>query len=132
MRWRPLILAGAVLLAVSINAGSQEQKPAKSLTPEQQEKLKERDRLVNEAAKLQMAGKLAETITVVERAVTLHREALGKDDPGIIDLLTPLATLYGQRENFAAASGAGAPHGPANPKPTRNFVDSRGGRAGTA
>jgi CHAT domain-containing protein/Tfp pilus assembly protein PilF len=103
MRCRPLVLAGAVLLALSIDAGSQEPKATKPLTADQQEKLKERDHLAAEANKLQMAGKLAEAIAAMEKAAALHREVWGTDHPAAIGPLNFIADAHEARDEFAAA-----------------------------
>jgi len=84
-------------------AGSQEPKPARPFTAEQQEKLKERDRLVVEANRLQTAGKLVEAIAAMERSVALHRDVIGRDDLAVLKPLSFIAELHESREDFAAA-----------------------------
>lgn len=101
MRMLPLLLGGALLLAHS--AASQEPKPAKPLTAEQQGKLKERDRLVGEAYRLEDAGKLVEAIATMEKAVALHRDVLGRDDVAAIIPLQFIAEVHEARADFAAA-----------------------------
>jgi len=103
MRWRPLILAGAVLLGLSIEASSQQPKPAKPLTPEQQEKFKQSERLSDEVVKLFTAGKVAEGFATLEKSVALQREVLDPDDPALIFTLRRQALMYEMANNLAAA-----------------------------
>src|SRR5262245_6284658 len=83
-----------------------EPKPAPSLTPEQQARLKEADRLGAEAQQLWQAGKQVEAVAAWEKKVAIEREALGKAHPRVVGSLLSLARLQENRDDFAAARKA--------------------------
>jgi hypothetical protein len=80
-------------------------KPA-PLTAAQQERLKERDRLVAEVGKLRAAGKLAEAIAACANKLAIEREVYGNVHDEVAGSLEELAGLYEEREDFAAARTA--------------------------
>src|SRR5262249_27671722 len=77
--------------------------PAKALTPEQQQRLQERDRHAAEAEKLRQAGKLVEAIAAWEKKIAIERVVLGDRHEDLIVSLEELADLHEAREDFAAA-----------------------------
>jgi tetratricopeptide (TPR) repeat protein len=95
-------LLSAVLLLTHA-AVSQEPKAAKPLTAEQVAKLRECNQLWSAANKLVAAGKLDDALAAMEKAVTLHREALGRDDADDINPLQFIAEIQAARGDFAAA-----------------------------
>jgi tetratricopeptide (TPR) repeat protein len=83
------------------------QEPARSLSPsERQQRLRERDRYAQEAAKLAEEGKLAEAVTAAEKALALERQLFGDVHEEVVGSLQWIARLQEQREDFAAARRA--------------------------
>jgi CHAT domain-containing protein/Tfp pilus assembly protein PilF len=77
--------------------------PQPPLTPEQREKLKERDRLVEEANRLLSEGKLAEAIAVAEKVLAIERQLFGDRAAAVVASLQWLAHVHEQRQDFTAA-----------------------------
>src|SRR5262249_22363828 len=77
--------------------------PAKALTPEQHQRLQERDRYAAKAQKLRQAGKLVEAIAAWEQKIAIERAVLGDRHEDLIASLKELADLHEAREDFAAA-----------------------------
>jgi tetratricopeptide (TPR) repeat protein len=98
-RWLALIvvLVGLPLLAMEPPL------PPKPLTEEQQEKLKERDRLLQKAKRLFDDSKVDEAIDLVEKALALTREVRAEHHPEVLKLCLSLAQAYEQQANFPAA-----------------------------
>jgi CHAT domain-containing protein/tetratricopeptide (TPR) repeat protein len=84
---------------------AQEPGPALTLS-ERQQRLRERDRYGQEAAKLAAAGKLAEAVAAAEKMLTLERQLFGDVHEEVADSLQWIAQLQEQREDFAAARQA--------------------------
>jgi hypothetical protein len=59
--------------------------PKPALTPTQQERLKERDRLLMEANKLHNAGKTAEAIVTAEKMLAIERNVFGAVHEDIVE-----------------------------------------------
>jgi CHAT domain-containing protein/Tfp pilus assembly protein PilF len=76
---------------------------AKALTPAQEARLKERDRLKAEAQQLRTAGKLAEAVTAMERTLAIEREVLGDTHDDVLATLEELVRLDDARDDLAAA-----------------------------
>jgi CHAT domain-containing protein/tetratricopeptide (TPR) repeat protein len=76
------------------------------LTPQQRERLKERDRLFSEAEKLNQAGKLLEALAVFEKKLAIEREVFGDVHAVVADSLAMLARGCEARQDFAAARKA--------------------------
>jgi CHAT domain-containing protein/Flp pilus assembly protein TadD len=97
----------ACLLAAAMAAAPLRGEPdASPLKPEQEQKRKERNRLVVEANRLQQQGKPAEAIAAAEKALALEREVFGAVRGDMVGWLEWLAGMYQQREDFAAARQA--------------------------
>jgi Tetratricopeptide repeat len=78
--------------------------PARPLSPsEQQQRLRDRNRLGAETQKLQADGKLAEAITAAEKLLAIERQLFGDRDDAVVESLQWLAELHEQREDFPAA-----------------------------
>jgi CHAT domain-containing protein/tetratricopeptide (TPR) repeat protein len=96
----------ALCLTVGLAAGAAGAEPPESkpapLTREQQDKLKERDRLQREADRLR-DDKPDEAIALTEKALALTREVRGEAHPETIDLRQALAQAYEDQANFPAA-----------------------------
>jgi tetratricopeptide (TPR) repeat protein len=90
------------LLAVAAGAEPPESKPA-PLTKEEQEKLKERDRLLQEANRLAREKQVDEANALAEKALILTREVRGEQHPEALNLCRALAEAYEQQANFPAA-----------------------------
>ena len=75
-------------------------------TAAQRERLKERDRLGEQAQKLQAAGKLDQAIKAADAKLSIEREVLGTDSDDAIVSLSFLARLHVAREDWAAARSA--------------------------
>jgi CHAT domain-containing protein len=75
-----------------------------SLSPQQQQKLKERNRLVAEANRLQEQGKLAEAIGAAQKMLAIERRLFGDVSNDVAESLEWLAGMYQQRDDFAAAT----------------------------
>jgi tetratricopeptide (TPR) repeat protein len=99
-----LCLAGWLVAVVD----AQPPEPAKPapLTQEQQNRLKERDRLQKEAEKLTAEGKLTEAIAAAQKMLAIEQEVLGNFHPDAVGSLQFLAELHEAREDFAAARNA--------------------------
>jgi tetratricopeptide (TPR) repeat protein len=101
------VSALVVVLAVgAVRGGEPPAAGAKPLTPEQQERLKERDRYDAEAKKLRQEGNLEQAITVARRMLAVERIVFGdvhEDVAGSLQLLAEMAEL---REDFPAARQA--------------------------
>jgi Tetratricopeptide repeat len=109
---RPILLA---CLAVALPAGPRAlgqapaaARPSPRLTAEQQERLKERDRLAQEAGRLKTHGKLLEAVRAAEAMLAIEREVLGETSEDAIGSLEVLARLHRDREDWAAAKKAGS------------------------
>ena len=78
--FRPMVTVTALCLAISVLIGQEPQPPAKpkDLTLEQQEKLKERDRLKAEVEKLRKEEKWAEAIAACEKQLAIERRGVGR------------------------------------------------------
>lgn len=94
------LIESLVLLAMPALALAQPA-PTPKLTPQQQEKLKERDRLFGEANKLIKDGKLVDAMATAEKALAIEREIF--TDAQNVSWLGWLASSHEQREDFAAA-----------------------------
>jgi hypothetical protein len=92
-RFVALCLAG-VLVAGVANAQPSEPKSA-PLTPEQQAKVKERDRFQKEAQQLWAEGKHTEAVAAAEKMLAVEREVFGNFHP---DVAGSLQLLGGMRE----------------------------------
>jgi CHAT domain-containing protein/tetratricopeptide (TPR) repeat protein len=90
------------LVAGAAGAEPPEPKPA-PLTKEQQEKLKERDRLLQEANRLRADKQEAEATALAEKALVLTREVRGEHHPEALTIGRSLAQTYEQQANFPAA-----------------------------
>ena len=91
-------------IALLLSLASAAEPPA--LTPQQQEKLKERDRLLKEGLALRDTGKFAEAIKVMEQSLAIDREVLGNVHPNVAYTLLEVAALHREREDFAASHKA--------------------------
>jgi CHAT domain-containing protein/Tfp pilus assembly protein PilF len=81
---------------------------AAQLTPAQrQERLKERDRIRQEAKQLYLAGKYDEAIAAAEKSLAIEREVLGGDHPDAIGSLQNLAILHQAKGDFTGARALG-------------------------
>jgi CHAT domain-containing protein/Tfp pilus assembly protein PilF len=69
-------------------------------------RLKERDRLAEQAQRLQAEGKLTEAIAAAEAVLKIERKVLPADDDDVLDSLDWLAGMYVERADFAAAKTA--------------------------
>jgi tetratricopeptide (TPR) repeat protein len=78
----------------------------KELTTQQQEQLKERNRLLSEAQLLRREGKLIEAIAAAEKMRAIERQVYGDIHAVVVESLEWLAGMHQQREDFAAASKA--------------------------
>jgi tetratricopeptide (TPR) repeat protein/CHAT domain-containing protein len=100
---RALVLCVAGwLVAGAVGAEPPAPKPA-PLTKEQQEKLKERDRLLQEASRLAGDKRVDEAMALGEKALALTREVRGEHHPEALNLGESLAQAYEQQANFPAA-----------------------------
>jgi CHAT domain-containing protein/Tfp pilus assembly protein PilF len=99
-RFFGLCLAG--WLATAALAQPPEPKPA-PLTKEQQDKLQERDRLLQETNRLGRDNHVDEAMALAEKALALTREVRGEQHPEALNLARSLAQAYAQQANFPAA-----------------------------
>ena len=108
-RWsRPCLAARvACLLIPTLSLAPLAAEPPKPApTAEQQEKLKEGNRLSREVNRLQREGKLAEAIAVAEKMLAIDRQVFGDVHADVAVSLEWLAWMHEQREDFAAARKA--------------------------
>src|SRR4051794_668126 len=95
-----LCLAGFIVGA----AGAQQSVPqAAPLTREQQEQLKERDRLWQEARKLEAEGKLAEALAAAHKKLVIEREVFGTAHKEVAETLQFLCEMHERRGEFPVA-----------------------------
>jgi len=73
------------------------------LTPEQQQRLKERDRYDQESADLEKANKLPQAIAAAEKMLAIEREVFGDVHPEVVGSLQLLARVNEALEDFTAA-----------------------------
>ena len=85
---------------------AKQQPAANSLTPPQRAKLKERDRLWQQAIRLRDSGKIDEAIAAAQKMLAIEREVLGNDHYQVAVSLAFLAALLETREDFPAARKA--------------------------
>jgi tetratricopeptide (TPR) repeat protein/CHAT domain-containing protein len=90
------------LMAGAAGAEPPPPKPA-PLTKEQQDKLKERDRLLQEANRLFGDKQVDEANALAEKALSVTREVRGEQHPEALGLCQSLARTYEQQANFPAA-----------------------------
>ncbi len=76
------------------------------LTPQQQARLGERDRLWSRAQELAQAGKLGETVEVLEQVLEIERKVLGEDHEEVVGSLEWLGELHLDLQNYDEARGA--------------------------
>jgi CHAT domain-containing protein/tetratricopeptide (TPR) repeat protein len=105
MRRLTILCLVACLIVGAVGAEPPEPKPA-PLTKEQQEKLKERDRLQKEAERLRAEAKLPEAIAAAEKMLAIERQVFGAVHEELVGSLQFLAELHEAREDFAAARKA--------------------------
>ena len=89
------------LLALALCSAAQERPP--DLTPRQKDKLKERNRLLNEALDLRGMGQLDDALAAGEKTLALTREVYGDVHADVADTLGWLTGLCLLREDFPAA-----------------------------
>jgi hypothetical protein len=80
--------------------------PRPPLNKEQQQRIKEANRLGDEAHKLAREGKLEEAVAAAEKWLILVRELLGKEHENVVLVLQFLAQLQERREDWASARRA--------------------------
>src|SRR5262249_48160609 len=97
MRLATLIVCMAVLLGSLLGCSGDEPKP---LTKEQQDKLKERDRL---AQKAQKAPTPKEAIEAMEQVLRIEREVYGERHEDVAGTLDSLGALYEAADDLDAA-----------------------------
>ena len=100
-------MAFLIAAVAGLIASGQPPAPPAKLTPEQQEKLKTRDRLGSESEKLQREGKLAEARAAGAKCLTIERDLFGDNHPDVAESLEWLTSLCVQLEDFPAARGYG-------------------------
>jgi hypothetical protein len=103
--FRPCLLVGASLLMLPLALVFAEP-PKPALTPAQQEKLKEGNRLLSEANRLQREGKLAAAIAAAEKMLAIERQVFGDVNADVAESWEWLAEMHQQRENFGSARKA--------------------------
>jgi tetratricopeptide (TPR) repeat protein len=96
-----LCLAGW-LVAGAAGAEPPASKPA-PLAKEQQDKLEERDRLLQEANRRLVANQMDESIALAEKALALTREVRGEHDSEALSLCESIARAHEHQGNFPAA-----------------------------
>jgi tetratricopeptide (TPR) repeat protein len=107
-RWRRRLVVCLLALGSGVfvaNATAAEP-PRPPRNTEQQQKLKEVNRLKAEAKKLAGEGKLKEAVVATEKEPTLVRELFGKEHKNVVVLLQFLAQLQERREDWAATRKA--------------------------
>src|SRR5262249_20518876 len=98
----PFSLAAALLISCLTQARAQP--PVEPpLTAAQKERLKERDRLQEEAIKLAGEKKFAETIATFEKIISLEKAVLGPRHSQVVETLEKLAGVHEARQDFAGA-----------------------------
>jgi CHAT domain-containing protein/Tfp pilus assembly protein PilF len=90
------------LLAGAAGAEPPAPKPV-PLTKEQQQKLQERDQLLQETNRLLGEKQVKEAMALGEKALVLTREIRGEQDPETLNLGQSLAQAYEKQENFLSA-----------------------------
>src|SRR5262245_11182482 len=83
----------AATCLLGLTARGADEPPARPLTAAQQERLKERDRLGEQAQKRAAAGQPAEAIPAAEAMLAIEREVLGGDHDDVVGSLQLLGQL---------------------------------------
>jgi len=100
-------LGWVILLAGLMDTvGTAQPPPTPTLTPAQKDRLKERDKLDQQAQELRTKGKLHEAIKAAEGMLAIERDVLGETSEGAIGSLELLASLQEDCEDFAAGMQA--------------------------
>jgi CHAT domain-containing protein/Tfp pilus assembly protein PilF len=102
VKWFLVLCLAGWLVAGTAGAERPAPKPA-PLTEEQQEKLKERDRLLQEANRLHGEKQVDKANALAEKALALTREVRGEYHPEALNLGQVLAEAYEEQANFPAA-----------------------------
>jgi CHAT domain-containing protein len=107
-RSRPRVALGLFYLAAQalLLAPLRAEPVQSSLSPEQRQKLKERDRLQVEVQKQESGGRLAEAIAAARKKLALERQVFGEVREDVAGTLGWLARLCQQHGDFAAARQA--------------------------
>ncbi len=106
LRSCPIVLAACLLAQASVSLALRAEAPKAALTPEQQEKLKERDRFEARTRALQQEGKLVEAIAAAEKMLVIEQQVFGNMHEEVAGSLEWLAGMHQQRDDFAAARKA--------------------------
>ena len=111
--FRTFLLYGSLSLlfatpgsATALGAAFPAPPPVKALTPEQKERLQERDRLRAQADRDRAMGKLDDALAAAVKALALDREVQGSEHPDVVAALALLAKVHEAREDFGAARKA--------------------------
>lgn len=79
------------------------QPPAKDLTAQQKDMLKESERLDKERSALEKAGKLAEAIVVLNKKLAFERSLFGDVHENVVDSLRRLARMHESLQDYSTA-----------------------------
>jgi CHAT domain-containing protein/tetratricopeptide (TPR) repeat protein len=106
-----LIVAGVLLAVLGFFGAPLRVRAAappatKPLTEEQKARLEERDRLFVEVTKQYQAGKLAEAVAALQKAVAIQRQVFGNRQEELVKALESLAFLQELRGDFGASGKA--------------------------
>jgi hypothetical protein len=91
----------ATLLAIGLTASASAFPTIWS--PAQREQLRERDRLVADAARLDRRGQITEAIAAAERKLAIERTLFDRDHDALVQTLEWLAKRYIARDDLSAA-----------------------------
>ena len=101
--WGTTLIVLAILLGSWAPAAAQQADAPPALTPQQQARLKERDRDSKESNRLQRAGKLPEAVAAAQAMLAIDVEVRGHDSLNVATALNRVADLQEQLDDFAAA-----------------------------
>ncbi|MSQ97650.1 MAG: tetratricopeptide repeat protein [Gemmataceae bacterium] len=96
-------LVVALMLMLGSSRPGFAQPPAKVLTAEQKEKLKERDAFWKQSLQFSSEGKLPEAIAAADRALAIERVVHGPEHREVVVTLKHRGNLHERAEDFAAA-----------------------------
>jgi CHAT domain-containing protein/tetratricopeptide (TPR) repeat protein len=101
----PLLLLGQACVRADEppSTPAAQRPPAPPLTPEQRERLEERNRLWQEMQRLRAQGKLAEAVAAVQKVLVIERQILGGKSEDVLSSLYELAGMREEQQEYSAA-----------------------------
>ena len=103
LSWGRVLVLASTLLSSAGPVAAQQEKPSSALSPQQKERLKERDRDSKDSSRLQREGKLREAAAAAQAMLAIEVQVYGHGSLNVATSLGRVADLHEQLEDFAAA-----------------------------